>query len=85
QKRTRGWSQVSAPAIVAVPTTRAKTATVLGTISISGLNKVTVRIPNPSKKRKTGQESVILSTGTATVHCISFLEKTLDEMDKYPH
>ena len=67
-KRTRAWSTVGTPAIVTVPTTRAKTTTVLGAISASGLIKVSVRIPSPSKKRKAGQESVILSTGTVTGH-----------------
>ena len=84
-KRTRAWSTVGTPAVVTVPTTRAKTTTVLGAISASGLIKVSVRIPSPSKKRKAGQESGILSTGTVTGHYISLSKETLDEMDKHPH
>ncbi|KAI9365841.1 hypothetical protein BD770DRAFT_439063 [Pilaira anomala] len=58
-------------------------STVGAIISASGLIKVSVRIPSPSKKRKAGQEYGILSTGTTvTGHYISFLKETLDEMDK---
>ena len=83
-KLTRTWSTVRTPAVVTVPTTRAKTTTVLGVISTSGRIKVSVRIPSPSKKRKAGQQSGILSTGTVTGHYISLSKETLDEMDKYP-
>ena len=83
-KRTRGWSKIGTPAIVTVPTTTAKTTTVLGAISASGLIKASVRIPRPNKKRKAGQGSELLSTGTVTGHYISVLKETLDEMDKYP-
>ncbi|KAL1931427.1 hypothetical protein VTP01DRAFT_9569 [Rhizomucor pusillus] len=79
-KRTRAWSKKGTAAVVTVPTTRAKTTTILGAISASGLIKVSLRIPKPSKKRKAGQESGCLSTGTVTGHYISFLK----EMDKYP-
>ncbi|KAL1926452.1 hypothetical protein VTP01DRAFT_5781 [Rhizomucor pusillus] len=72
------------PAVVTVPTTRAKTTTILGAISASGLIKVSLRIPKPVNKRKAGQESGYVSTGTVTGHYISFLKDTLDEMDKYP-
>ncbi|KAL1928022.1 hypothetical protein VTP01DRAFT_3427 [Rhizomucor pusillus] len=48
------------------------------------LIKVSLRIPKPSEKRKAGQESGYLSTGTVTDHYISFLKDTSDEMDKYP-
>ena len=57
----------------------------MGAIPDSELIKVSVRIPSPSKKRKAGQESEILSTGTVTSHYVRFLKETLDEMDKYPH
>jgi transposase len=39
---------------------------------------------DPVKKRKAGQESGYVSSGTVTGHYISFLKDTLDEMDKYP-
>ncbi|KAL1927795.1 hypothetical protein VTP01DRAFT_3616 [Rhizomucor pusillus] len=52
--------------------------------SKKGLIKVSLRIPKPSKKRKAGQESGYLSTGTVMGHYLSFLKDTLDEMDKYP-
>ncbi|KAL1933804.1 hypothetical protein VTP01DRAFT_7894 [Rhizomucor pusillus] len=83
-KRTRAWSKKSTPAVVTVPTTRAKTTTMLGAISASSLIKVSLRIPKPVKKRKAEQESGYVSAGTVTGHYISFLEDTLDEMDKYP-
>lgn len=84
-KRTRAWPKKGTPAIVTVPTTRAKTTTILGAISASGLIKVSLRVPSPVKKRKTGQESGHVSSGTVTGHYISFLKDTLDEMDQYPH
>ncbi|KAL1935133.1 hypothetical protein VTP01DRAFT_4273, partial [Rhizomucor pusillus] len=84
-KHTRAWSKKGSPAVVTVPTTRAKTTSILGAISASGLIKVSSRIPRPNKKRKADQESEILTTGTVTGHYISFLKETLDEMDKYPH
>ncbi|KAL1929158.1 hypothetical protein VTP01DRAFT_2217 [Rhizomucor pusillus] len=62
-KRTRAWSKKGPPAVVTVPTTRANTNTILGAISASGLIKVSLRIPKPSKKRRAGQESGYLSTG----------------------
>ncbi|KAL1931415.1 hypothetical protein VTP01DRAFT_9557 [Rhizomucor pusillus] len=83
-KRTRAWSKKGAPAVVTVPTTRAKTTTIMGAISASGLINVSLRIPKPNKKRKGGQEAEYLSIGTVTGHYISFLKDTLDEMDKYP-
>ncbi|KAL1936279.1 hypothetical protein VTP01DRAFT_413 [Rhizomucor pusillus] len=83
-KRTRAWSKKGTPAVVTVPTTRAKTTTILGDISASGLIKVNLRIPKPVKKRKAGQESGYVSTGTVTGHYVSFLKDTLDEMEKYP-
>ena len=81
-KRTRAWSTVGTPAVVTVPITRSKTTTVLGAISASGLIKVSVRIFRPNKKRKAGQESEIISTGTVTGRYISFLKGVLDKMDK---
>ncbi|KAL1927621.1 hypothetical protein VTP01DRAFT_3858 [Rhizomucor pusillus] len=85
-KRTRAWSKKGVPAVVTVPTTRAKTTSILEAISASGLIKVSLRIPkaNPNKKRKLDKEYEVLSTGTVTGHYISFLKETLDEMDKYP-
>lgn len=84
-KRTRAWSKKGTPAIATVLTTRAKTTTILGAISASGLIKVSLRVPRPVKKRKTGQESGYVSSGTVTGHYISFLKDTLHEMDQYPH
>ncbi|KAL1926845.1 hypothetical protein VTP01DRAFT_5491 [Rhizomucor pusillus] len=84
-KRTRAWSKKGSPAVVTVPTTRAKITSILGAISTSGLLKISLRIPRPNKKKKADQESEILTTGTVTGHYISFLKETLDEMDKYPH
>ena len=84
-KRTRARSKVGTPVVLTVSITRAKTTTVLGAISASGLIKVGVRIFRRNTKRKTGQESQILSTGTVTGHYISFLKEALDKIDKYPH
>lgn len=84
-KRTRAWSKKGTPAIVTVPTTRAKTTAILGAISASGLIKVSLRVQRPVKKRKTGQKSGYVSSGIVTGYHISFLKDTLDEMDQYPH
>ena len=77
-KRTRARSTVGTPAVVTMPTTRAKDTAVLGAISASGLIKVSMRIPSSSKRRKAGQESGFLSTETVTGHYISFSKETLD-------
>lgn len=74
-KRTRAWSKKGTPVIVTVPTTRAKITTILGAISPSGLVKVSLRIPRPVKKRKAGQKSGHVSSGTVTGHYISFFER----------
>ncbi|CEG84025.1 hypothetical protein RMATCC62417_17881 [Rhizopus microsporus] len=84
-KLTRAWSKKGTPAVVTVPTTRAKTTTILDAISASDLIKVNLRIPRPAKKRKAGQESRYVNNGTVTGNNISFLKDTLDEMDKYLH
>jgi hypothetical protein len=44
-KRTRASSKKGTPAVVTVPTMRAKTTTIFGAISASGLIKVSLRIP----------------------------------------
>ncbi|KAL1936543.1 hypothetical protein VTP01DRAFT_677 [Rhizomucor pusillus] len=51
-KRTRIWSKKGVPAVVILPTTTAKTTTILGAISASGLIKVSLGIPKPNRERK---------------------------------
>ncbi|KAL1927000.1 hypothetical protein VTP01DRAFT_5330 [Rhizomucor pusillus] len=71
-------------AVVTVPKTRARTTTILGAISASGLIKCSLRLPQPpAKKRKRRGHSELTSTGTVTGHYLSFLKATMDEMDKY--
>lgn len=78
------WSRKGIPAVVTVSTTRARIATTLGTIFSSGLIKLSLRIPKPNKKRKSGQKFGYLSTGTITRHSFSFLKSILDKVDEYP-
>ncbi|KAL1928321.1 hypothetical protein VTP01DRAFT_2677 [Rhizomucor pusillus] len=85
-KRSMARSKKGSPAVVTVPKMRAKTTTILGAISASGLIKCSLRLPQPSvKKRKRGSHADPTSTGTVTGHYLSFLKATMDEMDKYPH
>ncbi|KAL1934995.1 hypothetical protein VTP01DRAFT_4135 [Rhizomucor pusillus] len=84
-KRSMAWSKKGSPAVVTVPKTCARTTTVLGAISASGLIKCSLRLPQPpAKKRKREGHADLTSTGTATGHYLSFLKVTMDEMDKYP-
>ncbi|KAL1927114.1 hypothetical protein VTP01DRAFT_5077 [Rhizomucor pusillus] len=76
------WSS----AVVTVPKTRAKTTTILGAVSASGLIKCSLRLPQaPAKKRKRAGHSEVISKGTVTEHYLSFLKATMDEMDKHEH
>ncbi|KAL1932982.1 hypothetical protein VTP01DRAFT_8660 [Rhizomucor pusillus] len=80
-KRSMAWSKNGSPAVVIVPKTRAKTTTILGAISVSGLIKCSLRLPQPpAKKRKQGGHVDLTSTGTVTGHYLSFLKATMDEM-----
>ncbi|KAL1932156.1 hypothetical protein VTP01DRAFT_9212 [Rhizomucor pusillus] len=83
-KRSMAWSKKGSSAVVTVPKTRAKTTTILGAISASGIIKCSLRLPQPpSKKRKRAGHSEAVSKGTVTGHYLSFLKATMDEMDKY--
>ncbi|KAL1929384.1 hypothetical protein VTP01DRAFT_1522 [Rhizomucor pusillus] len=85
-KHSMAWSKKGLPAVVTVPKTRAKTTTILGAISASGLIKCSLRIPQPpAKRRKRGGHADLTSTGTVAGHCLSLLKATMDEMDRYPH
>ncbi|CEP14500.1 hypothetical protein [Parasitella parasitica] len=80
------WSKKGERAIVETPTTRAKTTTILGSISPFGIVNVKVRRPYeaPSKKRKLPSASkAIKTTGTVTGHYFNFVASTLDVMDEH--
>ncbi|KAG1145988.1 hypothetical protein G6F36_015080 [Rhizopus arrhizus] len=51
-KHSRAWSKKGTRTIVTRPTTRANTTSILGAISASGLIKIGVKKPRPTKKRK---------------------------------
>jgi hypothetical protein len=85
-KRTMAWSKKGSAAVVTVPKTRAKTTTILGAISASGLIQCNLRLPQaPIRKRKRTNTSEVISRGTVTGHYLSFLKATMDEMDKFEH
>ncbi|ORE01679.1 hypothetical protein BCV72DRAFT_320557 [Rhizopus microsporus var. microsporus] len=85
-KRSMAWSKKGLPAVVTVPKTRTQTTTILGAISASGLIKCSLRLPQPSaKKRKREGYVELTSTGAAAGHYFSFLKAMMDEMDQYPH
>lgn len=85
-KRSVAWSKKGSTAVVTVPKTKAKTTTILGAISASGLIKCSLRLPQVStRKRKRTNASEIISRGTVTGHYLSFLKATMDEMDKHQH
>ena len=68
-----------------VPTTRAKTTTILGAISVYGVVQIAVRKPNQqSKKRGLGQDQgKKTGTGTNTNHYIGCLISLMGELDKF--
>ncbi|KAG1046675.1 hypothetical protein G6F43_010849 [Rhizopus delemar] len=85
-KRSMAWSKKGFIAVVTVPKTKAKTTTILGANSASGLIKCGLRLPQVStRKQKRTNASEIISRGTVTGHYLSFLKATMDEMDKYQH
>ncbi|CEP19613.1 hypothetical protein [Parasitella parasitica] len=84
-KRSMAWLRKGTPAIiVTVPKTTANATSILGAMSAAGLIYISLSVPKRIKKRKLGRESAAYSSGTVTGHYLSFLEVTLDEMDKYP-
>ncbi|KAL1936649.1 hypothetical protein VTP01DRAFT_783 [Rhizomucor pusillus] len=85
-KRSMAWSKKGSSAVVTVPKTGARTTTILGAISASGIIKCSLRLPQPpAKKRKRAGHSEVVSKGTITGHYLSFLKATMDEMDKYEY
>ncbi|KAI8880149.1 hypothetical protein K501DRAFT_163610, partial [Backusella circina FSU 941] len=72
--------------LAVVPATRAKSATILGTIAIHGVVKITVGKPNPpsSKKRRLAEDrEKKMGTGTNTNHYVAFLLSLMNELDKF--
>ncbi|KAG1152307.1 hypothetical protein G6F37_001431 [Rhizopus arrhizus] len=51
-KRSYGWAPKGKTPVAVVPTTRAKSTTILGAVSIHGVVKITVRKPNPPSSKK---------------------------------
>jgi hypothetical protein len=78
------WSKKEAPAIIAIPTIKANTASILGAISVTSLINISLRALKRIKKGKLERIIDVYSTRTVTGHCLRFLKVTLDEMDRYP-
>lgn len=80
------------PAIVTSPSARAISLTILGAISTCGVVNMEIRVPLTPKrikvvgahKRKATAVKAKTPGGTNAGHYINFIEKTMDEMDKYP-
>ncbi|KAL1932979.1 hypothetical protein VTP01DRAFT_8657 [Rhizomucor pusillus] len=86
-KRSMAWSKNGSPAVVIAPKTRAKTTTILGAISVSGLIECSLRLPQlPAKKRKRGGHVDLTSTelsGYAPIHKSEDIQKWYAYLPSY--
>ena len=57
---------------VTARTTKANSTLVLGTMSATDFINIGSRVPNYIKKRRFGHETEAYSTGTVTMHYLSF-------------